>query len=153
VSRRALLAGLAATVALTAVLAAWYAAAGQAGLVDAAAVAVVGVLVAARGTVPGQEPRPVRIRKWRRRERSSAVSAAEFPGYRKIAADLSWGLVDRRHFEHGVRRTLARLAAALGRPDPLAGESATGSGPPDADGPGADLAMLDRIVTRLEEDQ
>jgi len=52
-----------------------------------------------------------------------------------------------------VRRTLARLAAALGRPDPLAGESATGSGPPDADGPGADLAMLDRIVTRLEEDQ
>jgi hypothetical protein len=45
----------------------------------------------------------------RRRDqaRTPTVTAAEFPAYRKIASDLSWGLVSRRHYEYGVRRTLA----------------------------------------------
>ena len=42
---------------------------------------------------------------------------------------------------------LARLAAALGRPDPA---ELTGPPAPDADGPGVDLATLDRIITQLE---
>jgi hypothetical protein len=151
VNRRGWLAGIAAAVGLAAVLAAGYAAAGPAGLVDAATVAAAGVLVAARGTVRGQEPGPVRIISRRRDQaRTPAVTAAESPGYRKIASDLSWGLVSRRHYEYGVRRMLARLAAALDRPDPVAGDL---PGPPDADGPGVDLATLDRIVTKLEEDE
>ncbi len=59
-------------------------------------------------------------------------------------------MVSRRHYEYGVRPMLARLAAALDRPDPVAGDLA---GPPDADGPGVDLSTLDRIVTKLEEDE
>ncbi len=148
-SRRALLASVAAAAGLAAVLAAGYAAAGQAGLVDAATVAVAGVLFLARGTVRGQEPRPVRTRKWRNRERTPTVSTAEFSAYRKIAADLSWGLAGGRNSEYVVRRMLARLAAALGRPDAVPADP----GRPDAEGPGADLATLDRIVARLEEDR
>jgi hypothetical protein len=149
-SGRALLAGVAAAIGLAAVLAAGYAAAGQAGLVDAATVAAVGVLLVARGTVQGQEPRPVRTRRWRNRERTPTVSTAEFPAYRKIAADLSWGLAGGQQHEYVVRRMLARLASALGRPDLVAGDPAR---PPGADGPGTDLATLDRIVARLEEDR
>jgi hypothetical protein len=145
VSRRALLAGVA-VVGMAAALAAGYAAAGPAGLVDAA-----GVLVLARGTVRGEEPRPVRTEnKWRNRKQAPTVSTAEFPAYRKIASDLSWAVVSRRQYEYSVRPMLARLAAALDRPDAVARDLA---GPPDADGPGVDLATLDGIVTRLEEDR
>ena len=45
---------------------------------------------------------------------------------------------------------LARLAAALGRPEAVAEDL---TAPSDADGPGVDLATLDRIVTRLEEER
>jgi hypothetical protein len=148
---RTSLAGIAASVGIAAVLAAGYAAAGLAGLVDAATVAAAGVLVVARGTVLRQEPRPVRTRnKWLNRTHAPAVSAAEFPAYRKIVSALSWGQVSRRHYEYGVHPMLARLAAALDRSDAVA-EGLTG--PSDADGPGVDLATLDRIVTRLEEEE
>ena len=134
-----------------ALLAAGYAAAGLAGLADAATIAAAGVLVLARGTVRGEEPQPVRTgNRWRNRHHAPAVSTAEFPAYRKIASDLSWAVVSRRQYEYSVRPMLARLAAALDRPDTVARDLA---GPPDADGPGVDLATLDGIVTRLEEDR
>jgi hypothetical protein len=150
VNRRALLAGVAAAVGVAAALTAGYAAAGQAGLVDAATVAAIGVLVVARAVWPGQEPRSVRSARRRDQVRASAVSAAEFPAYRKITADLSWGLMGGQRVEHGLRRRLTRLAAALDRPDPLAADPAV---PPGTDGPGLDLATLDRIVSRLEQDR
>jgi hypothetical protein len=150
VSRRALLAGVAAAVGVASALTAGYAAAGPAGLVDAAVVAAVGVLVAARAAWPGQESRSVRTTRRRDQARTPAVRAAEFPAYRKITADLSWGLAGGPRVEHGLRRTLTRLAAALDRPDPLAGEPVV---PPGTDGPGLDLAALDRIISRLEKDR
>jgi len=149
-SRRALLAGVAAAMGIAAALTAGYAAAGPAGLLAAATVAAAGVLVVARATWPGQEPRSVRTPRRRDRVRAPAVSAAEFPAYRKIAADLSWMLTGGQRAGHGLRRTLTRLAAALDRPDPLAADPAV---PPGAEGPGLDLAALDRIVSRLEEDR
>lgn len=117
-SRRGWLAGIAATVGLAAALAAGYAAAGSAGLVDAATVAAVGVLLAARAAVQGREPGPVRVIKKRwDRTRTTAVSAVEFPAYRKIASDLSWGMVSWRHYEYGVSAwawlAVAGLAAAV----------------------------------------
>ena len=138
-SRRTALAGIAAAAGLAAVLAAGYAAAGQAGLVDVATVVAVGLLLVARGGVQGQGTRPVRINRWRDRMRPPAVGTAEFPAYRKIVADLSWGLAGGQRNEDIVRRMLARLAAALGRPDAVT--------------PGADLATLDSIVAALEEDR
>jgi len=150
VSRRALLAGVAAAVGVAAALTAGYAAAGPAGLVDAATVAAAGVLVVARAAWPGQESRSVRTARRRGRVRTPAASAAEFPAYRKITADLSWGLAGGSRTGHVLRRRLTRLAAALGRPDPLAAEPAVPAGTGE---PGLDLAALDRIVSRLEEDR
>jgi hypothetical protein len=46
-----------------------------------------------------------------------------------------------------VRPLLARLAAALGRQAPADPPPR----PADADGPGPDLAALDRMITELEE--
>ena len=46
------------------------------------------------------------------------------------------------------RPRLTRLAATLGREDAV---DITGlTGPADTDGPGVDLATLDRIITQLE---
>ncbi|HTQ88125.1 MAG TPA: hypothetical protein VMK84_01390 [Streptosporangiaceae bacterium] len=149
-SRRALLAGVAAAVGVAAALTAGYAAAGPAGLVDAATVAAAGVLVVARAVWPGQEPRSVRTTRRRNKVRAPAISAAEFPAYRTITADLSWALTGGHRVERGLRRTLTQLAAALGRPDPLAADPAVR---PGADGPGLDLPTLDRIVSRLEKDR
>jgi hypothetical protein len=148
VSRRALLAGAAAAVGVAAALIAGYAAAGPAGLVDAATVAAVGVLVVARAAWPGQENRSVRTTRRRGRVRTPTVSAAEFPAYRTITADLSWGLAGGPRAGSGLGRRLTRLAVALGRPDPLAAEPAVPAGTGE---PGLDLAALDRIVSRLEE--
>ena len=154
-SRRALLAGVAAAVGVAAALTAGYAAAGPAGLVDTATVAAAGVLVLARAVWPGQEPRSVRTVGRRDQVRAPAVSAAEFPAYRKITADLSWALTGGRRVELGLRRTLTRLAAALDRPDPLAADplAADPAVSPGTDGSGLDLATLDRIVSRLEKDR
>ena len=56
--------------------------------------------------------------------------------------------MSRRHYEHGLRPRLAKLAAALGQADAV--DITSLSGPADTDGPGLDLATLERIITRLE---
>ena len=131
---------------IAATLAAGYAAGGQAGLITAAAVAASGVLIVARGTIRGEKPRPVRPKTT---DGTPAVRAAEFPRYQTIASDLEWARLSRRHYQHAVRPLLTRLALARNRPDPLAGVPV--SPPGEEDGPGVDLATLDRIITRLEE--
>ena len=137
---------VAATVTGTAAaLVAGYAAASATGLIDVAAVATLGVLIAARGTLRGQEPRPVRHQKQRR---DPARRPADFPAYTRIASDLEWARMSRRHYERVLRPRLARLAATLGREDAAA--IASLSGPADDDAPGVDLATLDRIITQLE---
>ena len=140
---RTRLAQAAAAIGVAAALAAGYAAGGQAGLTDAAAVAAVGVLVVARGTLRGSRLAPVRHEG---RDRTPAVSAEDFPAYRSIASDLEWGRLSWRHYQHAVRPLLARLAAALGRPAP-AGLPL----PADADGPGPDLVTLEGMISRLED--
>jgi hypothetical protein len=142
---RTRLALAAAAIGIAAALAAGYAAGGQAGLTDAAAVAAVGVLVVARGTLRGGQPGPVRPH---RTERATAVSAEDFPAYRSIASDLEWGRLSWRHHQQAVRPLLARLAAVLGRRAPA---DLPPPGPADADGPGPDLAALDRMIAELEE--
>jgi hypothetical protein len=157
VKRARLIGGAAAAVGSAAILAAGYVVAGLSGLIDAAGLAAVGVLVVIRGTVRGEKPVPVR-REDLRRNRRNGDQTAGFPAYRKIASDLEWAQLSRRHYEYAARPMLARLAASLGRPQAVVGEldGLPGSnGPPaghgvDADGPGVDLATLDRIVTRLE---
>ena len=150
-ARRSGLAVAAALIGTAGALGAGYAAAGPTGLVDAAALAALGVLVLARGTIRGEEPVPVRLRDNRRHPRRRlAVRAADFPAYASIVSDLEWAQMSRRHYEHAMRPRLARLAAALGRPQAVAD---LGPGPQnslDPDGPGADLATLGRIVARLE---
>ena len=58
--------------------------------------------------------------------------------------------MSRRHYDHALRPRLARLAAILGRSPGVdlgrPGNPATF----DSDGPGIDLATLDRIITQLE---
>jgi hypothetical protein len=143
---------LAAAAALTgtgAVLAAGYAAAGPAGLVDAASVLTLGLLIVARGTSRGPAPRPVPAQQARRDPRPRpAVRAADFPAYAKIYSDLEWAQMSRRDYEHLLRPTLTRLAAALGRPDVL--DLAGPAGPAGGDGPGVERATLERIVGQLE---
>jgi hypothetical protein len=150
VNRRRIVAAAAAVTGTAAALVAGYAVASAAGLIDVAALATLGVLIVARGAVRGQEPRIVRDKKKRRDPgRWPAVRAADFPAYVAIATEVEWARMSRRHYEHALRPRLARLAATLGQPDAAA---ATGpAGPADADGPGVDLAALERIVTRLEE--
>jgi hypothetical protein len=142
---RTRLAMAAAVIGISAALTAGYAAGGQAGLTDAAAVAAVGVLIVARATLRGGKPGPVRPGQ---AEPAPAVSTEDFPAYRSIASDLEWGRLSWRHYQHAVRPLLTRLAAALGRrvPADLPPRSA------DADGPGPDLATLDRMIAELEED-
>ena len=148
--RRPRLAVAAALTGIAAVLAAGYAAAGPAGLVAVASVTALGVLIVARGMVRGQAPPPVRaIRRRREPVRRPAVRAADFPAYQRISSDLEWARMSRRHYERILRPMLARLAAALDRPHAVGltrpGRSA------DVDGPGVDLATLERIITTLEE--
>lgn len=145
--RRKAVATTATVVGIAAMLAGGYAAAGAAGLIDVAALATLGVLIVARGAIRGPEPRPVREKKQRRDPgRRPALRAADFPAYATIASDLEWARMSRRHYEHALRPRLARLAVALGQPHAadLAGPNS------DADGPGPDLATLERIVAALE---
>jgi len=144
--RRRAIAGAAALLGTAAALVAGYAAAGATGLIDVAALATLGVLIVARGAVRGEKPRSVRPKKQRRDPgRRPAVRAADFPAYTSIATDVEWARMSRRHYEHALRPRLARLAAALGKPGAI-----DIAGPADPDGPGPDLAALERIVTRLE---
>jgi hypothetical protein len=143
--------GLAAAVTGTgAVLAAGYAAAGPTGLIDAAALAAIGALIVARGLVRGEKPRSVRsINPWQNRPQTPAVSAADFPSYRKIASDLAWAQLSMRHYEYILRPMLARLAAAHGRPEAVAAEIDRPAAN-DIDGPGVNLATLERLIAGLE---
>ena len=148
-SRRRAAAAAATVAGTAAVLFAGYATAGAAGLLAVATLATLGVLIVARGAVRGQKPRPVRKEKPRRDPgRRPALRAADFPAYASIASDLEWGRMSRRHYQQSLRPRLARLAAALGREDTVAITSLTG--PADTDGPGVDLATLERIITQLE---
>ena len=148
-NRRRAVAGAATVTGTAAVLAAGYAAAGATGLIDVAALATLGVLIVARGTVRGEKPRSVRREKLRRDPgRRPAVRAADFPAYASIASDVEWARMSQRHYEQALRPRLARLAAALGRADAV--DITSLSGPADTDGPGLDLATLERIITRLE---
>ena len=129
-----------------AALVAGYAAAGATGLIDVAALATLGVLIVARGSVRGEKPRSVRPKQQRRDPgRRPAVRAADFPAYASMATDVEWARMSQRHYEHVLRPRLARLAAALGKPAP---PQVTGAA--EDDGPGPDLATLERIVTHLE---
>jgi hypothetical protein len=149
VNRRRGVAAVATVAGTAGALVAGYAAAGASGLIDVAALATLGVLIVARGAVRGEKPPAVRDKKLRRDPgRRPAVRAADFPAYATIASDLEWGRMSRRHYEHALRPRLARLAAALGREDAVVIASLTG--PADTDGPGVDLATLERVVTRLE---
>ena len=144
-NRRRILAAAATVTGIAAALVAGYAAAGATGLIDVASVATLGVLIVARGTLRGEKPRPVRHKKLGRRP---TLRAADFPAYATIASDVEWARMSRRHYEHALRPRLARLAAALGREDAV--EITRLTGPADTDGPGVDLATLDRIITHLE---
>ena len=141
---RTRLATAAAVIGIAAALAAGYAVGGQAGLTDAAAVAAVGILIVVRSTLGGGKPGPVRPDQ---AEPAPAVSAEDFPAYRSIASNLEWGRLSWRHYQHAVRPMLTRLAAALGRQAPADPPPR----PAGDDGPGPDLATLDRMIAELEE--
>jgi hypothetical protein len=150
VNRRRVAAAAAAVIGIGAALVAGYAVASATGLIDVAALATLGVLIVARGAVRGQKPPAVLDKKQRRDPgRRPAVRAADFPAYATIASDVEWARMSRRHYEHALRPRLTRLAATLGKSDEVVITSLTG--PADTDGPGVDLATLDRIVTQLEE--
>jgi len=147
---RRVVAVVAAVIGISAALGAGYTAAGPTGLVDAAALTTLGVLVLARGLVRDEKPQAVRDKgHWRHRRNRPAVRAADFPAYASIASDLEWAQMSRRHYEHGTRRMLVRLAVSLGRPQAVADLAGPGN-VLDPDGPGVDLATLERIVARLE---
>ena len=144
--RKRAVAGAATVIGTAAALVAGYAAAGATGLIDVAALATLGVLIVARGAVRGEKPRSVRPKKQRRDPgRRWAVRPADFPAYASIATDVEWARMSQRHYEHALRPRLARLAAALGKSGAI-----DITGPADPDGPGPDLATLERIVTHLE---
>jgi hypothetical protein len=144
--KRPRLAGAAALTGIAAVLVAGYAAAGLTGLIDVASVTALGVLIAARGTLRG--PRPRTVLKESQQPRST-LRTDDFPAFAKIASDLEWAQVSQRHYEHLLRPALARLAATLSRPN----VDLTGPPAKDTDGPGADRATLERIVSELEGGQ
>jgi len=144
--RKQAVAGAAIVIGTAAALVAGYAAAGATGLIDVATLATLGVLIVARGAVRGEKPRSVRPKKQRRDPgRRPAVRAADFPAYASMATDVEWARMSQRHYEHALRPRLDRLAAALGKSGAI-----DVTGPADADGPGPDLATLERIVTHLE---
>jgi hypothetical protein len=152
VNRRAV-AVAAAVIGIAAALVAGYAVASATGLIDVAALATLGVLIVARGAVRGPKPLAVRKKKQRRDPGRrpavrAAVRTADFPAYATIASDVEWARMSRRHYEHALRPRLVRLAASLGKSDAVVITNLTG--PADSDGPGVDLATLERIVTQLE---
>ena len=144
--RKQAVAGAAIVIGTAAALVAGYAAAGATGLIDVAALATLGVLIVARGAVRGEKPRSVRPKKQRRDlGLRRAVRAPDFPAYALIATDVEWARMSQRHYEHALRPRLTRLAATLGKSGAI-----DMTGPADPDGPGPDLATLERIVTHLE---
>jgi hypothetical protein len=105
-----------------------------------------------------------------RRGRQSDVEAADFPTYRKIAADVGWAGVSRRHYDYVVRPLLIRVLTAVlaerhridvttqpERARRLVGEDLWPLVDPgarrsdDSHAPGVSLAAISRVVDRLEE--
>ncbi|HUY48580.1 MAG TPA: hypothetical protein VMV92_23150 [Streptosporangiaceae bacterium] len=145
------------------VLAASYAAGGQAGLLAVAAVAAVAALLAARLRIPAPPRRAVAPRQAR-------FLNSAFAGYRHIDAAVSDGRVSRRHFDLVTRPLLQRLLAALLadrrradiRKDARAAREAVGDDlwpfldparPASADSgePGLSLETMTKIADRLED--
>jgi hypothetical protein len=144
--RKRAITGAATAIGTAAALVAGYAAAGTTGLIDVAALATLGVLIVARGAVRGEKPRSVRPKRQRRDPgRRPTARATDFPAYTSMASDVEWARMSQRHYEHALRPRLARLAAAFGKSGAI-----DLTGPADPDGPGPDLATLERIVTHLE---
>jgi hypothetical protein len=104
------------------------------------------------------------------KHKGSDDGARAFRTYRRIAGDLGWARVSRRHYDHGIRPLLVRLLASLlaerhgidlaREPDrarrlvggdlwPLIDPAQPLSNNDRA--PGVDRATLSRIVERLEE--
>ncbi|MGE5293172.1 MAG: hypothetical protein ACM3ML_39510 [Micromonosporaceae bacterium] len=102
--------------------------------------------------------------------RQANVEAADFPAYRKIAADVGWANVSRRHYDYVVRPLLIRVFTAVlaerhridvtAQPEqarrligeglwPLVDPGARRSD--DSHAPGVSLAAISRVVDRLEE--
>ncbi len=139
---------IAALTGIAAALGAGYAAAGITGLVDAAAVTSVGVLLIARALVRKRQTRSVRPEN--PRHQTPALRTADFPAYRTLASDVEWAQLSRRHYEHVLRPRLVRLGATLGHRVNPADLALAGSAADDIDGPGVDRATLERIITILE---
>ena len=143
------LAVIAATVVVAAALLAMGdAISGISGLAGVATAEAMAGLLAARGTL-GRAATPVPAGKSRRRHRKRrpAVTTANFPGFSAIASEISWAGVSRRHYDHGLRPRLARLAAGKG----LAIDDLTGPPSGDDDALGPDLATLERLISKLED--
>ena len=98
------------------------------------------------------------------------MEAADFPAYRKIAADVGWASFSRRHYDYVVRPLLIRVLAAVlaerhridlttqpERARQLVGEDLWPLVDPgarrseDSHAPGVSLAAITRVVDRLEE--
>ena len=129
-------AAMALAIAAAALLAAGFAAAGPAGLLDMGAVVAIAALLLVRARVRGREPHVVM--------RKKEVADAGFPGFGRIASEMEWAMLSRRHYERSTRPQLERLAVALGRQPPAAART-------DEEGAGPSPAELDRIIARLEE--
>ena len=158
---------VAVSVAVAGGLAASYPAGGSRGLViTAIALAVLALLITLAAVPRGPAYLPAR----RSRRTAPDVRAADFPSYRKIAADLGWAAVSMRHYDHVARPLLSRLLAAVledrhrldlerapGQARRLVGADLwplvdpTRPASDDSNAPGVDLPTLARIVTRLEE--
>jgi hypothetical protein len=148
-------------------LAAGFVVAGPAGLIVAGTGLAAVAMLAVRATLGPGETRRAAVRD---QGAGSGGVADPFRAYRKIAADLGWAGVSRRHYDHAVRPLVARLAAAAladrhridmarepGRARRLAGEDLWPLIDParpastDDRAPGVDRATLIRIVDRLED--
>jgi len=140
--------------------------AGPVGLIVTGTVVAAAGMLAARAAVGYGDARAA----VRDQQIGSDDDARAFRTYRKIAGDLGWAVVSRRHYDHGVRQLLARqLTAALAdrhgidvarEPEkarrlvgadlwPLINPAQPFSN--DDRAPGVDRATLTRIVERLEE--
>lgn len=148
-------------------LAAGYAVAGPFGLIVTAIVLAALAILAVRATAGQPDTGRAAVRDERGRP---ADGAAAFRSYRKIAADLGWAGVSRRHYDISVRPLFARLLAAVladrhridlardrDRARHAVGEDVwpliDPARPASADdhAPGVEAATLARIVDRLEE--
>lgn len=126
----------AAAAAAAALLGAGYAAAGTAGLLDMGAVVAIAALLLVRARVRGDAPHVVM--------RKNQATDAGFPGFGRIASEMEWAMLSRRHYQRSARPMLERLGEALGRPLPAAPLD-------DEEGAGPSRDELDRIIARLEE--